>query len=50
MLMAKLSPGDEDAVKYESVDQYLYSLRRMTYTEARTELLQFPGIGPKVAE
>lgn len=49
MLMAKLSPNEGD-VKYESVDEYLHSLRLMTYEDARRELLQFQGVGPKVAE
>lgn len=39
-----------DERRYESVDQYLLSLRKMTYPQARQELLQFPGVGPKVAE
>ncbi|KAK0543771.1 8-oxoguanine glycosylase ogg1 [Tilletia horrida] len=33
-----------------SVTSYLASLRTMDYTEAREHLIQFPGIGPKVAD
>lgn len=53
MLEAKAAEREGESserAKYSSVDDYLHSLRRMSYSEARSELLQFPGIGPKVAE
>lgn len=33
-----------------AVDMYLASLRKMSYYDARDELIQLPGIGPKVAD
>lgn len=50
LLLSKIEEKREDGLKYESVDHYLSSLRTMTYEEARKELLQFQGVGPKVAE
>ena len=41
-----ISEGEVD----DSVYAYLHSLRNLSYEEAREELRQFPGIGPKVAE
>ncbi|KDN37803.1 DNA glycosylase [Tilletiaria anomala UBC 951] len=35
---------------HASVAEYLESLRKMSYLDARQELIQFPGIGPKVAD
>jgi N-glycosylase/DNA lyase len=49
LLMDKLTP-EEGRPKYESPHDYLNSLRSMTYEEARRKLLQFQGVGPKVAE
>jgi N-glycosylase/DNA lyase len=53
MLVEKVSETKADdgkTKKYFNVDSYLHSLREMSYEQARTELLQFPGVGPKVAE
>lgn len=50
LLLSKIEEKREDGLKYETVDDYLYSLRTMTYEQARKELLQFQGVGPKVAE
>lgn len=45
-----LQKADETTKGSGSVSGYLDSLRNMTYAEAREELRQFPGVGPKVAE
>ncbi|SPO35453.1 related to 8-oxoguanine DNA-glycosylase [Pseudozyma flocculosa] len=45
-----VSGGHVDAPPPHSVRSYLQSLRQLSYSEARQELLQFPGIGPKVAD
>ena len=50
MLVDKLAEQGDPPTTYASVDEYLHRLRGMTYGEARAELLQFPGVGPKVAE
>jgi N-glycosylase/DNA lyase len=55
MLIAKLEENTDEGsskkmARYASVDDYLHSLREMTYEQARSELLQFQGVGPKVAE
>lgn len=49
----KEEDGDEEQderPKFASVQAYLSSLRSLSYPEARQELLQFPGVGPKVAD
>lgn len=33
-----------------SVESFLHSLRKMSYQDARAELIKFPGVGPKVAD
>ncbi|UZJ51532.1 hypothetical protein CBS101457_000852 [Exobasidium rhododendri] len=55
MLIEKLEErveggGSSKLLKYASVDEYLHSLRQMTYGQARSELLQLQGVGPKVAD
>jgi len=53
MLLEKLEEKEDegsDKARYTTVDDYLHSLRGMTYEQARSELLQFQGVGPKVAE
>lgn len=45
---APSTPLEEESP--HSVRSYLQSLRKMSYQDARQQLLQFPGIGPKVAE
>lgn len=37
-------------VPNHSVRSYLQSLRSMSYQDARSELIAFPGVGPKVAD
>lgn len=39
-----------EQVSPHSPTSFLLSLRKMTYKEARTELLKFQGVGPKVAD
>ncbi|SPO21568.1 related to 8-oxoguanine DNA-glycosylase [Ustilago trichophora] len=43
---------EEDAAepRFESVRSYLQHLRTIPYHSARQELIQFPGVGPKVAD
>lgn len=41
---------EESPTQPHSVHSYLSSLRTLSYAEARTELLQFQGVGPKVAD
>lgn len=36
--------------QFDSVRSYLQHLRTLSYREARDQLIQFPGIGPKVAD
>ncbi|GAK64984.1 N-glycosylase/DNA lyase [Moesziomyces antarcticus] len=42
------SEGEEQ--RFESVRSYLQHLRTLSYHSARQELIQFPGVGPKVAD
>ncbi|KAK0560998.1 8-oxoguanine glycosylase ogg1 [Tilletia horrida] len=51
----RTAPNDEVAEvepvpSQHSVTSYLASLRDMPYGEARDHLIQFPGVGPKVAD
>jgi 3-methyladenine DNA glycosylase/8-oxoguanine DNA glycosylase len=50
MVSGRVKDEDKITLQHKSVDGYLHSLRDMTYSQARSELLQFPGVGPKVAE
>lgn len=47
--VVKLEEPGHDA-SHHSVRSYLQSLRSMSYQDARSELLAFPGVGPKVAD
>jgi N-glycosylase/DNA lyase len=42
------SEGEEK--RFESVRSYLQHLRTLSYHSARQELIQYPGVGPKVAD
>ncbi len=49
------APSDELEVEpeekqFDSVRSYLQHLRTISYHDARAELIQFPGVGPKVAD
>jgi N-glycosylase/DNA lyase len=50
MVSGRVKEEDNSTFQHKGVNEYLHSLRDMTYNQARSELLQFPGIGPKVAE
>ncbi|TKY89192.1 hypothetical protein EX895_001723 [Sporisorium graminicola] len=44
------TPSETEGKTFDSVRSYLQHLRTVSYHEARQELIQFPGVGPKVAD
>ncbi|SJX61391.1 related to 8-oxoguanine DNA-glycosylase [Sporisorium reilianum f. sp. reilianum] len=44
------APPETEEKTFESVRSYLQHLRTISYRDARQELMQFPGVGPKVAD
>lgn len=44
------TPPETEERSFESVRSYLQHLRTISYRDARQELMQFPGVGPKVAD
>lgn len=44
------TPSETEEKTFESVRSYLQHLRTISYRDARQELMQFPGVGPKVAD
>lgn len=44
------SESSRNLQKYSSVADYLDSIRKMDYRDARAHLTQLSGVGPKVAE
>lgn len=47
---SSVAPEDAAEPTFESVRSYLQHLRTIPYHSARQELIQFPGVGPKVAD